>query len=194
MLVLWKSGWTAWIKETFVSSKKGIEKFIRSELITLGSYSAHKSPETLKGVVSEKEIIKLDANENPYGCSPRVNRALAAYPDFNVYPDTDQEEIRKELARYAGIGAEHIVAGSGSNQLIDLIFRLFVGAGDGVINFPPTFDLYPALLRVPGQRGDKTVDGATCLQDIYPPQLGYQVLALLAARYVVTAQVQVDPG
>ncbi|MBI2830810.1 MAG: histidinol-phosphate transaminase [Chloroflexi bacterium] len=122
----------------------GIERFIKPNLFALGGYAARTSPDTLDGKVevAAKDIIKLDANENPYGCSPRVNRALAAYPDFSVYPDTMQEELRKELAGYTGIGAEYIVAGSGSNQLIDLIFRLFVGQGDEVMNCAPTFDLY----------------------------------------------------
>jgi len=123
---------------------KGIEGLIRSALASLGSYSPHKSPDTLKGKVEvpAESIIKLDANENPYGCSPKVKQALASYPNFSVYPDAGQTELRQLLAGYTGIGAENIVAGSGSGDLIDLILRLFVEPGDEVINCPPTFDLY----------------------------------------------------
>jgi len=87
-------------------------------------------------------IIKLDANENPYGCSPRVGPALASCPSLNVYPDLGQAELKELLAGYAGVSAERIVAGSGSNQLIDLISRLFVDSGDEVINLVPTFDMF----------------------------------------------------
>lgn len=123
---------------------KGIERFIRSDLVTFGGYAAHTSPETLEGKVEVpvENIIKLDANENPYGCSPRVRQALAACPYLNIYPDSGQTELRKLLQGYSGVGAEHIVVGSGSGDLIDLVLRLFVGPGDEVINCIPTFDLF----------------------------------------------------
>ncbi len=125
-------------------SSKGIEKLIRSHLADFAGYSASTSPETLAGKVEVpvENIIKLDANENPYGCSPRVVRALADNPGLNIYPDDGQRELRKILAGYAGVAAEHIVAGHGSNTLIDLIVRLFVEPGDEVINCIPTFDIY----------------------------------------------------
>ena len=125
-------------------SSAGIERFIRPDLVAFGGYSACKSPETLAGKIEVpvENIIKLDANENPYGCSPRVNQALATYPDLNIYPDAGQTELRKLLAGYTGISAEYIVAGSGSDELIDLILRLFVGVGDEVINCVPTFDMF----------------------------------------------------
>ncbi|MFC2003307.1 histidinol-phosphate transaminase [Chloroflexota bacterium] len=125
-------------------SSAGIEKLIRSHLTSFVSYGASTSPETLKGKVEVpvESIIKLDANENPYGCSPKVLEVLADYPYFNIYPDNGQAELRELLARYTGVAAERIVASGGSNQLIDLIIRLFVGSGDEVINCVPTFDVY----------------------------------------------------
>jgi histidinol-phosphate aminotransferase len=122
----------------------GIEKFVRNHLAHFDRYSASTSPETLAGRVEVPlgSIIKLDANENPYGCSPKVIKALADCSCFNIYPDDGQKEIRKLLAGYAGVGPERIVASGGSNQLIDLIVRLFIDKDDEVINCIPTFDLY----------------------------------------------------
>jgi histidinol-phosphate aminotransferase len=122
----------------------GIEKLIRKELLAFGGYPAAASPEVLEGKidVAAKDMIKIDANENPYGCSPRVNKALARYPQFNIYPDDGQEKLRKLLAGYAGVDAKYIVAGNGSNQLIDLLIRLLVNPGDEVINCTPTFGIY----------------------------------------------------
>jgi len=123
---------------------EGIERFIRTDLSSLGRYVAGKSPEVLakEAGVPAGDIIKLDANENPYGCSPKVNQALATYPHLNIYPDAGQTELRKLLQEYTGVSAEHIVAGSGSDQLIDLVLRLFVVPGDEVINCIPTFDMF----------------------------------------------------
>lgn len=125
-------------------ASRGIERLIKSHLAVLNGYTASKSPETLKGKVDVpvEGIVKLDANENPYGCSPRVQQALAVYRDYNIYPDSGQARLRKMLAGYTGADAERIVASNGSNQLIDLIMHLFVGPGDEVIDCVPTFDMY----------------------------------------------------
>ena len=126
------------------NSSSGIARFIRSHLAGLVGYSASTSPETLAGKVDVpvESIIKMDANENPYGCSPRATQALADCSYFNIYPDAGQKELRRQLAGYAGVAAESIVASGGSNQLIDLIVRLFIDAGDEVVNCIPTFDIY----------------------------------------------------
>ena len=127
-----------------MTPSEGIERLIRPDLITFGGYSARKSPEALEGKVEVQveNIIKLDANENPYGCSPRVNQALATCPDLNIYPDNGQTRLRQLLEGYTGADAKHIVAGSASNQLIDLVLRLFISKGDEVINCVPTFGIY----------------------------------------------------
>ncbi len=134
-----------------------IAKLIRPELAGFVGYAASKSPETLVGKVDVpvEEIVKLDANENPYGCSPKVNAALAAYRDMNIYPDSGQTELRKLLQEYTGVSAENIVAGAGSDQLIDLMLRLFLEPGDEVINCVPTFAMFRFFM---GLSNGKLVD------------------------------------
>jgi histidinol-phosphate aminotransferase len=133
---------------------EGIEKLIRPFLKGFTGYSAATSPETLEGKVDVPvaDIIKMDANENPYGCSPRVLRALANSHNLNIYPDDGQQGLRRLLAGYAGTDANRIVAGHGSNTLIDLVVRLFVGEGDEVIVNVPTFDLYRFSTEICGGR------------------------------------------
>lgn len=127
-----------------MADNKGLNRFIRPDLVSFGGYSARISPESLDGKVemAPEAIIKLDANENPYGCSPSVSKALAAYPEYNVYPDDGQILLKRLLADYCNVDPDCIVAGSGSNQLIDLILRLFLDQGDEVINCVPTFGIY----------------------------------------------------
>ena len=91
---------------------------------------------------SPEDIIKLDANENPYGPSPRVYQALANETYYHIYPDPESTSLRHALSQYTGIDATHIVAGHGADELIDLIIRLFIAPGDAVINCPPTFGMY----------------------------------------------------
>ena len=137
-----------------MSASEGIERLIRSNLVTLGGYSPRKSPETLTGEleVPVASVIKLDANENPYGCSPKVTEALAACHDFSIYSDAGQTELRRLLQEYTGIGVEHIVAGNGSGDLIDLILRLLVEPGDEVISCVPCYSMYRFSTEIYGGR------------------------------------------
>ena len=133
-------------------SPEGIEKYIRSHLDGFTSYTASVSPDTLAGKIDIPPggVIKMNANENPYGCSPRVLRALSDVSGFSIYPDDGQQELRRLLAGYAGVKPANIVAGHGSNSLIDLLVRLFVGPGDEVINSVPTFDIYRFSTEIGG--------------------------------------------
>jgi len=131
-------------------NEEGIEKLIRPELVGFGGYAASKSPETLRGKVETEpeDIIKLDANENPYGCSPGVSRVLAEYTEVNIYPDAGQQELREQIQEYTGVPAKYIVASAGSDQLIDLIMRLFLSPGDEVINCIPTFAMFAFFINL----------------------------------------------
>jgi histidinol-phosphate aminotransferase len=122
----------------------GIEKLVLIDMGRFSPYSAAKSPDVIsrKTGIPEADIIKLDANENPYGCSPKVRRALAKYPYLNIYPDSNQTVLRDSLSKYVGLGPEYLVAGNGSDELIDLLLRMFVAPGNEVIINVPTFDMY----------------------------------------------------
>ncbi|MCC6905842.1 MAG: histidinol-phosphate transaminase [Anaerolineae bacterium] len=88
-------------------------------------------------------ILKLDANENPFGPSPRALQALAELgTTASIYPDPEYRRLREGLAGYTGVEAKYIMVGAGADELIDLIMRLFLSAGERIINCPPTFLMY----------------------------------------------------
>jgi histidinol-phosphate aminotransferase len=99
-----------------------------------------------------EQIVKLDANENPYGPAAAVRQALATYPFLHIYPDPEQRELRDALAAYAGAPAEQILPGSGADELIDLLCRITVGPGDAIIDCPPTFGMYSFGAGLTGAR------------------------------------------
>ena len=108
---------------------------------------AYAPPEDLEVVAaradrSTDEVIKLDANENPYGPSDRVRQALTSFDGFHVYPDPDQRELRQSLASYAGVEPDRLILGNGSDELIDLLCRVYLGPGDEAIDCTPTFGMY----------------------------------------------------
>ncbi len=133
-----------------MAENRGLDRLIRREIVSVGGYIPGRSAEALAAKIPAGDVIKLNANENPYGCSPRVNRALASYPYLNIYPDAGQTELRGLLAGYTGVAAENIVASNGSNQLIDDVLRLFIAPGDEAINCVPTFDLYRFRTQIYG--------------------------------------------
>jgi len=128
------------------------ESLIRPDLKSFKTYEPILPLDALseRSGVPVDRIIKLDGNENPYGCSPRVPRALAGFPFYHIYPDPLHTELQEPLERYAGVDRRHIVAGSGSDELIDLVLRLFLEPGDKVINCAPTFGMYPFSTAVCG--------------------------------------------
>ncbi len=98
--------------------------------------------------LSETEIIKLDGNENLYGPSPKALQAIRSFDSYHIYPDPVHRALRAKLADYVGVPAEHIIAGNGSDEIIDLLMRLFLDPGDIVINCPPSFGMYPFNTQV----------------------------------------------
>jgi histidinol-phosphate aminotransferase len=102
--------------------------------------------------IDAADVLKLDGNENPFGPSPKAIEAIAVYRDWHIYPDPGQRRVREALAQYTGVGPERIVGGLGSDDLIDLVLRAVVSPGDGVINCPPTFGMYPFATEVAGGR------------------------------------------
>lgn len=135
-----------------MTSPEDIEQLIRPEIKSMKAYIPIEPTDILsrRTEIPPEKVIKLDGNENPYGCSTRVRQALADYTHYNLYPDPEQRELRKALEGYVGVKPEFIVAGAGSDELIDLVLRLFVKPGDKVINCPPTFGMYPFSTDVCG--------------------------------------------
>ena len=125
--------------------------FLRPDLQELDEYAPPgKSAQALAAElgVPVEQIIKLDANENPYGSSPQAYQALAEYRRYHIYPDADQAELRQALGAHLGISPEHIMAGNGSDELIDLLLKLVINPGDKVINCSPTFSIYSFSARL----------------------------------------------
>jgi histidinol-phosphate aminotransferase len=89
------------------------------------------------------QIVKLDANENPYGPSPRARAALAQAAFLNIYPDPANTFLREALARFTGLPQDRLFPGAGADELIDLALRATITPGDVVIDCPPSFGMYP---------------------------------------------------
>jgi histidinol-phosphate aminotransferase len=90
-------------------------------------------------------IIKLNSNESPYGPVPSAIEALGDYKNYNNYPDSDATILRAALSDYTGLEGPYIVLSHGSNELINLLWHIFLSVGDTIICCPPTFSLYTSI-------------------------------------------------
>lgn len=101
-----------------------LEKLVRPNVRSLTPYSCAR--DEFEG----KEGIFLDANENPFG---KMNR----------YPDPYQKELKKTVSKIKGVPEENIFLGNGSDEIIDLCFRIFCNPGsDSALTFSPTYGMY----------------------------------------------------
>lgn len=87
-------------------------------------------------------IVKLDANENPYGPLPAVRQALGRLEFPHIYPDPESRALRAALATFTGVPEQNLLAGAGADELIDLLMRVLLEPGDCVLSCPPTFGMY----------------------------------------------------
>lgn len=117
---------------------------IRPHLETLPAYVPIEPFEILSARIGRdpSHIVKLDANENPYGPLPAVREALGRLDFPHIYPDPESRALRRSLARFTGVSEEYLLAGSGADELIDLLMRIFLDPGDWILSCPPTFGMY----------------------------------------------------
>ena len=105
-------------------NKVNLSKFIRPDIARMEEYVPVSSLWDLSGKFNQppENVVKLDAGENQFGYSPKVIEALKTKGLFNFYPDPEYKELRSALASYTRVKVENIMVGSGSDELLDLLF------------------------------------------------------------------------
>ena len=98
-----------------------------------------------------ERIVKLASNENPLGMSPKARAALEqALNSLERYPD--DFELKHALAQHTGLGMERIVLGNGSNDVLDILARVFLAPGRSAVFSQHAFAVYPlATLSAGGE-------------------------------------------
>ena len=110
-----------------------LQKLVRSHIADLQPYSSARD----EFDPVEREVVYLDANENPFDNG--VNR----------YPDPQQRMLKEVIARGRGVAANQLLLGNGSDEVLDLIFRAFcIPNQDKIIVMPPTYGMYRVLANI----------------------------------------------
>lgn len=96
------------------------------------------------------DVIRMMSNESPFTPSSRVIRAIVeAATNANLYPPNGAR-LKAQLAGREGLEASNVLLGMGSTELIDVVIRTFVAAGEEVLLSVPTFSMYEARTRIVG--------------------------------------------
>ncbi len=99
------------------------------------------------GGADGRPLIKLSANENPLGTSPKALAARAEAVMPSLYPDPDSVALREALGALHGIDPARILCGTGSGELLAIAASAFAGPGDEVLYVRYGFSLYDIVAR-----------------------------------------------
>jgi histidinol-phosphate aminotransferase len=96
--------------------------------------------------------LRLDFNENTFGCSPAVRSALRnlSSADISIYPE--QETVRRKLARYFAVHSHELLLTNGTDEALHLIADTFLEPNDPVLLVEPTFAMYRFYAELAGAR------------------------------------------
>ena len=115
----------------------------RAEVRNLPLYNAGLSGEMVRKQFHVEHVAKLGSNENPYGPSPRVLKAIAATAvDSGLYPDPSCDALREPLSAALHVDPACLIFGNGSEDLLGVATHTFVSAGDEVVTMIPSFGLH----------------------------------------------------
>ncbi|MCE9552752.1 MAG: histidinol-phosphate transaminase [Planctomycetes bacterium] len=124
--------------------------YFRPEIEAMAGYIPGEQPQGGK-------FIKLNTNENPYPPSPAVGRAIAAAVERGLgrYPDPMGTAFRTRAAELFGVSPDWILCGNGSDDILTIVTRAFVGRGDK-LRFPrPSYILYGTLAELQGASSEQ---------------------------------------
>ncbi len=125
-----------------------MQKYFREAIDKLDGYTPGEQPRRVGG------WIKLNTNENPYPPSPLAAKALqeADPAALRLYPDPECCELRKAIAVVYGLKPGNVLVGNGSDDILTIATRCFVGDGETLSALEPSYSLYPVLAAIQGAK------------------------------------------
>jgi histidinol-phosphate aminotransferase len=143
----------------------------KQRILNVPVYQPGKPIDDVKREFGLTEVIKLASNENPFGCSPDAKQAIQSQLDsLAIYPDGASLQLRWELAEFLQVEPNQIIFGNGSDEVVQMISRAYLGEGTNTIMATPTFPQY---------RSNAIIDGAELIE--VPLKEGVHDLEAMAA-------------
>ncbi|SDN37137.1 histidinol-phosphate transaminase [Alkalicoccus daliensis] len=143
---------------------------VKQSMIGLHPYQPGKPMDEVKRELGLDEVIKLASNENPYGASPEVAKAVnEAIAQVAVYPDGYARLLRQKVAEQQNVKEEQLIFGNGSDEVILILCRAILSAGDNIVTAVPTFPQYKHNAVIEGTEVKEVplADGVHDLEAMY---------------------------
>lgn len=120
----------------------------------IAPYQPGKPIDELKRELGLDDVVKLASNENPLGCSPHAKAAIVqAVEEIGRYPDGNGFALKQQISQQFNVAMNQITLGNGSNDILELVARTFVAAGDEVIYSQHAFAVYALATQAVGAIG-----------------------------------------
>ena len=117
----------------------------------LRPYQPGKPIEEVQRELGLAEVVKLASNENPLGPSPRALEAIAAaLPELTLYPDASGYRLKRAISDKFGLAPEQLVLGNGSNDVLELLARVFLSPETSAVYSEYAFVVYPLAVQALG--------------------------------------------
>ena len=140
---------------------------VKPHVAALEPYKPGKPIEELERELGIQDSIKLASNENPLGPSPLAVKAIEAMAaGAHRYPDGASYKLRQALAEELEVAPEQLVFGCGSDEILELVAKCFVGAGDEVVYAWPSFAMYPIVTQGMGGTAVQVPLGGDLVHDL----------------------------
>lgn len=140
------------------------------QLAQIATYQAGKPIEEVvrNFGLREQDIIKLASNENPYGTSPLVAKAIKDHAHkAHLYPDDSMHALISRLSAHYGIGMAECIIGAGSDQVIELCMHAKAHKGSKILTAGVTFAMYGIYAKHIGAEVIKTPSQTHNLAEFY---------------------------
>lgn len=123
---------------------------VRPNIAEMTGYTPGEQPQGVE------KLIKLNTNENPYTCSPKVKAAIGRVVQTGLqkYPDPMATAFRTQAAELYGVEPDWILCGNGSDDILTIVTRAFVGTSDMIRFANPSYLLYRTLAEIQGAACD----------------------------------------
>lgn len=116
---------------------------VKPQLSELAAYVPGRSVEMIQQAYQLDEIYKLASNENPFGCSKKVSRAIHTYfKEPNIYPDGAATDLRIAVSKHLNVNGDQLLFGAGVDEVIQMVSRAFLLPGDNIVQADLTFSQY----------------------------------------------------
>ncbi|MCA9524247.1 MAG: histidinol-phosphate transaminase, partial [Myxococcales bacterium] len=133
-------------------SATDVRPLVAEYIETLMPYQPGKPIEELQRELGLDRVIKLASNENAFGPSPAAVAAVArVLTDLHRYPDGSGFYLKRALAAHYDVDPAQLIIGNGSNEIIELAIRTFMGPGDHLLTSATTFVVYRLIAQAAGR-------------------------------------------